>query len=84
MIEITMCCGLDCNARGGQELIDGIERDEDLASRVKVSYTTCLGLCEDGKKSPVLKIGTETYYSVTLEQLYTIIDAHSSVPEGGA
>lgn len=73
MIQVKMCCGLECTARGGQELILAIEEDPVLRAGVVIEYGRCTGLCKDGEFSPVVRIGGEEFLSMTAERLVDLL-----------
>jgi NADH:ubiquinone oxidoreductase subunit E len=73
MIRVCFCLGLDCAARGGQELLGMVEEDPQLCRHVEISFEKCMGPCHKGAEAPVVKIGEATYYGMSAESLATIL-----------
>jgi len=74
MIQVKVCCGLNCAAQGGQELLAMLEDSEELAGRIEVAPVPCLQCCEDGRRSPVVQIGNEILCGVGSEQLQETLE----------
>lgn len=73
MIEVKVCCGLECTSRGGQELLHAIEQDQVMAKGVKLVYVKCLEKCKLGELAPVLEINGIVYTSMTAEALTDLL-----------
>ena len=86
MIEVKVCCGLDCTARGGQELIHAIEQDRVLAEGVNLVYVKCLEKCKFGELAPVLEINGKLYTNMSTETLtdllFGLLEASNDKKEG--
>ena len=80
MVRLCFCLGLDCAARGGQELLAMVEDDPFLAQHVEISFEKCIGLCRHGAESPVVKIDGTTYAGMSAESLATTL--HELIGEG--
>ncbi|MBP1626220.1 MAG: Thioredoxin-like [2Fe-2S] ferredoxin [Holophagaceae bacterium] len=74
MIQIKVCCGLNCAAHGGQELLALLEESGDLTGRVEVAPVPCLHCCQEGEQSPVVQIGDEIHTRVSSEQLQETLE----------
>ena len=75
MIEVKVCCGLDCTARGGQELIHAIEQDPVMAEAVTLVYEKCMEKCKIGELAPVMEIDGQLYTNVTAEAMTDLLYA---------
>ncbi|HAW86609.1 MAG: hypothetical protein A2004_08085 [Spirochaetes bacterium GWC1_61_12] len=82
MIQVRICCGLECAARGGQELIQAMETDPVLRAMVAVSYEQCLNSCQNGDFAPVIIIEGKRYTSMTSEKLVDLLHDMVTVPAG--
>ena len=74
MIQVCFCLGLDCAARGGQELLAMVEDDPFLARHVEISFEKCMGSCHEGAEAPVVKIEGVTYTGMNAESLATTLN----------
>ena len=72
-IDIQICCGINCLVRGGQELLNMIENDPTLEHTCGLECVKCLEHCEDGDKSPVVKINGKIYTNFTPEQFMSLL-----------
>jgi len=75
MIEVKVCCGMDCTARGGQELIQAVEQDPVMAEAVTLVYVKCLEKCKLGELAPVVEVDGKLYTSMTTETLTDLLYA---------
>ena len=60
-IEVKICMGTMCYVMGGAELkaaIDSLPQDEQ--EKIQVSYSPCLGMCNDGGEPPYVQINGRT------------------------
>lgn len=73
-VHITICCGLNCATRGGQELLDLMERDPTLMKYCEIDAKECRNLCCDGNKSPVVIINNDSFTNMTPDHLINIIN----------
>lgn len=73
MIRVCFCLGLDCAARGGQELLGMVEEDPLFARHVEISFEKCMGPCHKGAEAPVVKIEGATYSGMSAESLATTL-----------
>jgi NADH:ubiquinone oxidoreductase subunit E len=73
MVKVKVCCGLDCVARGGQELLAVLEEDERYAGKLVIEPIPCLHCCEDGALSPVVEIDGTVFTGMTPERLLEIL-----------
>jgi NADH:ubiquinone oxidoreductase subunit E len=80
MIRVCFCLGLDCAARGGQELLGMVEEDPQFCRHVEISIEKCMGPCHEGAEAPVVKIDGVTYCGMSAESLATIL--HDLIGEG--
>lgn len=74
MIQVKVCCGLNCAAHGGQELLAMLEESEGLAGKVEVAPVPCLNCCQEGDQSPVVQIGSKILRRVSSEQLQEVLE----------
>jgi len=85
MIEVKVCCGMDCTARGGQELIHAVEQDPVMAEAVTLVYVKCLEKCKIGELAPVVEIDGTIHTNMTTEALtdllYSLIGQSSADEE---
>jgi NADH:ubiquinone oxidoreductase subunit E len=73
MIQVCFCLGLDCAARGGQELLEMVEEDPQFCRHVEISFEKCMGPCHEGAEAPVVKIEGTTYTGMSAESLATTL-----------
>jgi NADH:ubiquinone oxidoreductase subunit E len=73
MIQVCFCLGLDCAARGGQQLLGMVEEDPLFSRHVEISFEKCMGPCHEGEEAPVVKIEGATYYGMSAESLAAIL-----------
>ncbi|MBY9005815.1 MAG: NAD(P)H-dependent oxidoreductase subunit E [Candidatus Lokiarchaeota archaeon] len=75
MIKIELCCGLNCLAHGGQELLDILENDEKYKKKCEIECVNCLDECGNtAEKSPVIKINNKIYRRITSDFLMDLLD----------
>nr|WP_320133521.1 (2Fe-2S) ferredoxin domain-containing protein [uncultured Holophaga sp.] len=74
MIQVQVCCGLNCASHGGQELLALLEECYPPASGVRIEPVTCLQCCEDGLQSPVIRIDGKTHRKVSAEALQETLE----------
>jgi len=75
-IEITICMGSSCFARGNKktlEAIQGFLRETGLSSRISLAGSHCLGKCVNG---PVIKINNTFYTNVDESNVVGYIEAY--------
>lgn len=75
-IEVTICLGSSCFARGNNqnlEIIQAYFKEHNLAGKVDFRGHLCEEAC---KKGPTLKIADQVYYNVSPEKLGAILDGH--------
>jgi NADH:ubiquinone oxidoreductase subunit E len=73
-IEIVICLGSSCFARGNKKnlrLIDAYIRDNNLADKVNFHGIHCCSICEKG---PVLKIDGQTYEHISPGEIVDVLD----------
>ncbi len=66
MIKITVCIGSSCHIKGSRQVVEGLQNliaQNDLAQKVELGGTFCMGQCQAG----VCVTVDETFYSVTPE-----------------
>jgi NADH:ubiquinone oxidoreductase subunit E len=73
MIQVRFCLGLDCVARGGQELLAMIEEDTLFSERVEISFEKCMGACREGAEPPVVEVEGKRYAGLTPERLAELL-----------
>jgi NADH:ubiquinone oxidoreductase subunit E len=74
VIEIVICLGSSCFARGNKKTLVRIQdfiKEHDIDEYVKFRGNHCFGECKDG---PVLKIGSTKYTGVNEEELPEILE----------
>jgi NADH:ubiquinone oxidoreductase subunit E len=74
-IAITICCGLNCATRGGQELLDLIESDPFIMKNCNLDAKECRSLCCDGNQSPVVIIEDQSFTNMTADRLIELLHA---------
>lgn len=75
-IKVVICTGTACYVMGGAELLGLEERlPPELAARVEIEGTTCLGRCKDSKlgRPPFAKVGEDFVADATVEKLIEAI-----------
>lgn len=73
-IEVTICLGSSCFARGNNrnlEIIQQFFEEHNLNGKIDFRGHLCEDTC---KKGPTLQIGTEVYCNVTTEVLPSILE----------
>ncbi len=73
-LNITVCLGSSCFARGNEEHLSFIEeyvRDNNLEAKIDISGSRCEGKCADG---PNITINGTLYSNITREKLKEILD----------
>lgn len=73
-LNITVCLGSSCFARGNEEHLSFIEeyvRDNNLEAKIDISGSRCEGKCADG---PNITINGILYSNITREKLKEILD----------
>ncbi len=75
-IEITICLGSSCFARGNKKTVQAIEayiREHNLHDEVFFHGGHCFGECENG---PIVKINGQTFNNVDHIGIIDILAAH--------
>ena len=72
-MKVSVCCGMECTARGGQELMDTVESDPRLRSAVSIAYEQCMDMCGKGDLAPVVIIEGTIYTSMTADKLSDLL-----------
>ena len=70
-IEVKICMGTMCYVMGGAELkaaIDSLPQE-----KIQVSYSPCLGMCNDGGEPPYVQINGRTIARVSTTGLIQIL-----------
>ena len=73
-IELKICMGTVCYVMGGAELratIDSLPREE--KEQIDISYSPCLGNCNDGGEPPYVQINGRTIARVSTSNLIQIL-----------
>lgn len=73
-LNITVCLGSSCFARGNEEHLSFIEqyvRENNLEAKIDISGSRCEGKCAQG---PNITINGTLYSSITREKLKEILD----------
>ena len=73
-LNITVCLGSSCFARGNEEHLSFIEeyvRDNNLEAKIDISGSRCEGKCAQG---PNITINGTLYSNITREKLKEILD----------
>jgi len=73
VIQVKICCGLECTARGGQELLDTLESDPLVLSGISLIYEHCMDSCRNGDLAPVVTIEGTMYTSMTADRLSDLL-----------
>ncbi|MHA1856107.1 MAG: NAD(P)H-dependent oxidoreductase subunit E [Promethearchaeota archaeon] len=74
LINVKVCCGMNCLAHGGQELLDLVENDQKITDHCQIEGVECREICGDlGKKSPVVEIDGKIYSKMTAERLIDML-----------
>lgn len=74
-IDLRICCGMNCLAHGGQELLDLIEDNPEYEASVEVSCVECQDTCGDrGYNSPVVVLNGKVYSKMTAERLMELLN----------
>ncbi|MHA1610861.1 MAG: NAD(P)H-dependent oxidoreductase subunit E [Promethearchaeota archaeon] len=74
-INLRICCGMNCLAHGGQELLDSVENDTRFTNNVDIEAVECRDTCGDGGyKSPVIELNDRIYPKMTVERLWELLD----------
>lgn len=73
-LNITVCLGSSCFARGNEEHLSFIEqyvRENNLEAKIDISGSRCEGKCADG---PNITINGTLYSNISKEKLKEILD----------
>ncbi len=73
-LNITVCLGSSCFARGNEEHLSFIEqyvRENNLEAKIDISGSRCEGKCAQG---PNITINGTLYSNITREKLKEILD----------
>jgi NADH:ubiquinone oxidoreductase subunit E len=73
-IQITLCLGSSCFARGNQEIIQIINKyieKKNIGDKVEFKGDHCFSNCSDG---PNMFVGTILYQQVDKQNLHEILD----------
>ncbi|MCF2139627.1 MAG: NAD(P)H-dependent oxidoreductase subunit E [Candidatus Lokiarchaeota archaeon] len=74
-ISLKICCGMNCLAHGGQELLDLVEDSPTYTAYVELACVECLNTCGDrGYNSPVVELNGKIYSNMTAEKLMELLD----------
>lgn len=68
-ISVHVCCGINCSARGGQELLGLLESDPLISKQCDVHFVNCMEKCEKGQYSPVVEINGKPFLGMTSERI---------------
>ena len=78
--SITVCLGTACHVRGGEILIEALERDLEVKTgectedkRFDLNRVACLGCCA---LAPVIKIDDDIYSNVTIIKLKEVLEKY--------
>ena len=69
-IELKICMGTMCYVMGGAELkaaIDSLPHEE--REQIQISYSPCLGMCNDGGEPPYVQVNGRTIARVSTPPL---------------
>lgn len=72
-MEITVCMGSSCFARGNVENLEFIEKfikENNLEAKIELSGSRCEGKCEKG---PNIIINGKEYHNINVKQLEEIL-----------
>ena len=64
MVKITVCIGSSCHVKGSRQVVERLQElivEKNIADKVELSGTVCLGECQQG----VCVTMDGTFYSVT-------------------
>ena len=73
-IELKICMGTMCYVMGGAELkaaIDSLPHEE--RDHIQISYSPCLGMCNDGGEPPYVQVNGRTIARVSTAGLIQIL-----------
>lgn len=78
--SITVCLGTACHVRGGEILLDALERDLEVKTgectedkRFDLNRVACLGCCA---LAPVVKIDEDIHSNVTIIKLKEVLEKY--------
>ncbi|MEN8222077.1 MAG: NADH-quinone oxidoreductase subunit NuoE [Acidobacteriota bacterium] len=78
--SITVCLGTACHVRGGEILLDSLERDLDIRTgectpdkKFDLDRVACLGCCA---LAPVLKVDDDIYGNVSVIKIKEILEKY--------
>jgi len=78
--SITVCLGTACHVRGGEILVEALERDLEVKTgectedkRFDLNRVACLGCCA---LAPVVKIDDDIYSNVTIIKLKEVLEKY--------
>jgi len=78
--SVTVCLGTACHVRGGEILLDAIERELEIRTgectsdrKYDLDRVACLGCCA---LAPVLKVDNDVYGNVTVVKIREILDQY--------
>ncbi len=73
-LKVEICVGTACHIMGAHTLVEFVERlPAWVKERVDCSLSPCFGVCNEGKKPPLVRVNGEYYEDVTPEKLNEII-----------
>ncbi len=73
-IEVKICMGTMCYVMGGAELKAVVDTlPPEIRDRVEISYSPCLGTCNNGGEPPYVKINDRLVARVSKTSLLQII-----------
>ncbi len=74
-ITLKVCCGMNCLAHGGQEILDSVEDESRFTNLVEIEAVECRDTCGDGGyQSPVIQLNGRIYPKMTVERLWELLD----------
>lgn len=77
-LEITVCMGSSCFARGNDQNLEFIEnyiKENGLEADIDFSGARCAGECAQG---PNITVNGQTYHGVDIEKIKEILDSVTS------
>ncbi len=70
MIKVEVCMGTHCSMMGGLNLYEDIENiQKQYPEKINLTMEKCFKVCDEGKKTPVLRINDELRVSAKSEEI---------------
>ncbi len=69
MLDIKICVGTSCAFRGGLDILDYLEQNEELNGKVNIKTSKCIDKACKPDNSPVVMINDELLLKTSLDKV---------------